>query len=97
VLQYFPYKYATLTDWTGACRVVMSMPALGMGDGAPMEDFRTLAILPWSEEEMPMIRYKATGGNADLQPRIGFGENLFKRSMGDRVTKTWPSVCEDSS
>jgi len=69
---------AALIDRACSGGVVMGMPALRMRDGDPTEDFRKFPVLPGPEEEMPMIRHEAIGGNADLGLGVGLGENLFK-------------------
>jgi len=67
-----------LINRAGARGVVMRMPALRMRDGNPAEDFRKFPVLPGPEEQVPMIRHEAIGGNADLSLGVGLGENLFK-------------------
>lgn len=69
---------AALIDRACSRGVVMGMPTLGMRDGDPAEDFRKFPVQPGPEEEMPMIRHEAIGGNADLGLGVGLGENLFK-------------------
>lgn len=69
---------AALIDRACSGGVVMGMPALRMRDCDPAEDFRKLPVLPGPEKQVPMIRHKAIGGDADLGVGVGLGENLFK-------------------
>jgi len=82
---------STLVGGADSGDVVMGMPALGMCDGDPAEDFRQFSDLPEAEEEMPMIRREAIGGDADLGLSVGLGENLFKHRVVSGRLKEWKS------
>ena len=69
---------AALIDRSGPGRVMVSMPALRVRDGNPPQHLRELSIMPRPEEEMPVIRHQARGGDADAGLGVGLGENLLK-------------------
>lgn len=52
-----------------------------MGDGDPPQDLRECAILAGPEQEVPVIRHQAVGGDANVGLSVGFGENLFERGV----------------
>jgi hypothetical protein len=78
---------AALIDRPGSRRVVVRMPALGMGNGHPPQHFRELAILSRPEEEVPVIRHQTIGGNANPRLGLGFGQNLLKRGIVSGLLK----------
>lgn len=50
---------APLIDRPGSSRVMVGVPALGMGDRDPAQHFGQLAIVPWPEQQMSMIGHQA--------------------------------------
>lgn len=59
----------------------VSMPALCVGDGHPAEHLGEFFILARPEEEVPVIRHQAVGGDANAGLSVGFGENRFERGV----------------
>lgn len=59
---------------------MMGMPTLGTRGNDLMGDFENFPVLPWPEGEMPMIRHKAIGREADLGLVIGLGGILLSFS-----------------
>jgi hypothetical protein len=52
-----------------------------MGDGDPPQHLRELPITSRPEQEVPVIRHQAIGGDAYPGLVVGFSENLLKRSV----------------
>ena len=52
-----------------------------VGDGHPAEHLGEFFILARPEEEVPVIRHQAVGGDANAGLSVGFGENLFERGV----------------
>ena len=76
-----------LIDRIGPCGVVVSMPALRMRDSDPPRNFRECAVVPRSEQQMPVIRRQAIGGDMDLGSSVGFRQNLLKGDVVNRFFK----------
>lgn len=72
---------AALIDRTGSGGVVRRKPSLRMGDGDPAENFRQFPVMPWPEEEMPVIRHEAVGRDPQAGLSMGFRENLLKSGI----------------
>jgi hypothetical protein len=81
-----------LIDRPGSCRVMVRMPALGMGDGHPPQHFRELAIVSRPEEEVSVIRHQTVGGNANPRLRVGLHQHRFNRGVVTRLLKQWEST-----
>ena len=69
---------AALIDRAGSRRVIVGVPALCMGDGDSADDFGEFSVMSRPEEEVPVIRHQAIGGDADPGLGLGFSENRFK-------------------
>jgi len=70
-----------LIDGTRPRGAMVGMPALRMGDGDPPQHLREFPITSRPEQEVPVIRHQAIGGDAYPGLVVGFSENLLKRSV----------------
>lgn len=57
------------------------MPALRMGDGDPPQHLGEFSILARPEQEVPVIRHQAVGGDANAGLSVGFSENRLERGV----------------
>jgi len=63
------------------------MPALRMRDRDPPQHLGELPIMSRPEEEMPMIRHQAIGGDPYPSLGMGLGQNLLKGDVVRRLLK----------
>ena len=78
---------AALINRSGPGGVMVGMPALRVRDGNPPQHLGEFPIMPRPEEEMPVIRHQAIGGDADAGLGVGLGENLLKRGIVSGLVK----------
>lgn len=57
---------------------MVGVPALGMRDDDPAQDFGEFAILPWPEKKMPVIGHETVGGNPEARASMRFIQDLLK-------------------
>lgn len=63
------------------------MPALRMGDRDPPQHFREFALASRPEQEVPVVRHQAIGGEADAESVMRLRENPLERSIVGRFLK----------
>lgn len=76
-----------LIDRPGPSRVMVRMPALRMRDRDPPPHLGELPIMSRPEEEMPMLRHQAIGGDPYPGLAMGLGQNLPKGGVVRRLLK----------
>src|SRR6516225_6273918 len=69
---------AALVEVSGASRVIVCMPALGVGVREPAQKSRQLLVVLGPKDKMPVVWHDAIGQEADGMTFEGLKQHAFK-------------------